>query len=151
MKTITMERVGELDRIWAKECSECLQLGQLYRGPSPFFVQEKYLDAVDLKKMAKKWGVSEKELRTYIALQRYVNSVANSDYEDMPHPEDVARELGVPLAEFNGYLREEVKKIYNSRIEDEDDDIAEWHGTAAEDFGDIEEDILQDAALFGNN
>lgn len=148
MKTITMEQVKKLDRVWTKECSECLQLAQLYRGPSPFFIQEKYLDAVSLKKMAVKWGASEEELQTYITLQRYVNSVANSDCQDLSQPEDVAREFGISLAEFNDYLHEEVKKIHDFRTEDEDD-IADWRDITAEDFGNFEDDILQDAAVEG--
>ena len=81
-------------------------------------------------------------------LERYVNSVANSDCQDLPQPEDVARELGISLAEFNDYLHKEVKKIHDSRIEDEDD-IADWRDTTAEDFGDIEEDLIQDATIQG--
>lgn len=148
MKTITMERVKKLDRIWVKECSECLQMAKSYRGPSPFFIQEKYLDGVDLKKIAMKWRVSIEELQTYITLQRYVNSAANNDCQDLPQPEDAAREFGISLTEFNDYLHEEVKKIHDSRAEDEDD-ITGWRDVTAEDFGDIEDDILQDAAIEG--
>jgi len=150
MKTITMERIREMDRIWAKECSEYLQLAGLYQGPSPFFIQEKYFDAIDLNKLSKKWGVLKDELQSYITLQRYVNLVANNDCENLPLPEDIARELGVPLVEFDDYLKKEVKKIHDSRVEDEDD-IVDWRDVTAEDFGDIEDDILQDAVLFYGN
>jgi len=145
MKTISMERVRELDKIWARESNACLQQGQHYPGPSPFFIQEKYLDATDLVAMARKWGVSIEELQTYIVFQRYVNAVANDDCENLPLPDDIARVLGIPLTEFNDYLHEEVRKIHDSHIEDEDD-IADWRDVTAEDFGDTEEDFLLDEA-----
>lgn len=147
MKTISMERVRELDKIWARESSACLQQGKHYPGPSPFFIQEKYLDATDLTKMAKKWGVSLEELRTYVTVQRYINAAANDDCEDLPFPEDAAGLFGIPLAEFNDYLHMQMKLIHDAREIDEDD-IADWRDVAAEDFG-AEEDILQDAALQG--
>ncbi len=146
MKTISMERVRKLDKIWARECNAYLQQAQHYSGPSPFFIQERYLDGIDLVGMAKKWGVSIEELQTYTVLQKYVNAVANDDCENLHLPDDIARVLGIPLVEFNDYLHEEVKKIHETREIDEDDLAASWHDITAEDFGDTDEDFLFDEA-----
>lgn len=149
MKTNTMDRIRQLDKIWARECSAYLQLAQLYSGPSPFFLQEKYLDAVNLKTMAKKWVVSIEELRIFIAIQRHVNAVANDDIEGLPSEEDIADKFDLPIGEFNRYVQEQVCLIKEARVVDADEDTALWREITAEDFGDIEEDILQDAAVPG--
>ena len=146
MKTISMERVKELDQIWARESNACLQQAQHYPGPSPFFIQERFLDAVDLRKMAKKWGASIEELITYIAVQRYINAVANNDCEDLPLPEDIAEQLAIPLAVFNDYLHDQVKLIHDARSEGDYDDAADWRDVTAEDFSTDEDFLLNEAA-----
>jgi hypothetical protein len=147
MEAISMERVKGLDRIWAKESCECLQLGQIYSGPSPFFLQEKYLDGTDLFAMAKKWKVRVDELRIFVAVQRFVNAVANNDCKDLPSVEDIANQFDLPSADFESYLQEQVGLIREAQAVDDDDFTGD--GPYANDDWDVDLDILAEAGRRG--
>lgn len=146
MKTISMERIRDLDRVWERERNACLQQGQYYPGPSPFFIQEKFLDAADFRKMSKKWKVPLGELRVFVAVQRYVNAVANNDFAGLPEADDVADQLEIPRSEFKSYLKEQVDLIHAARTEEDYDDFEDWRDVTAEDFGDVVEQLLDEAA-----
>lgn len=147
MKTISMDVVRKLDKVWDQQCAEFLTLVQYYRGPMPFFLSEQYIDGIDIPGMARKWGVDAEDLRTYIALRRYIAWSLDGEYRDvLPGVEIIAEQMGIPLNEFNCYLHEQQQQIEADREADEDDSTANWHDVTAEDFGDIEEDFLLDEA-----
>ena len=150
MKTVTMERVVELDKIWLRECNAFLQQGLHYAGPSPFFIQEKYLDGIEINKMSVKWRVPREELIVYIALKIFINACADNDLEGMPTADEIADQMGIPLTVLNNYVDEQVKSIHDARQTDEDDNTVDWHDATAEDFEfDDEEDFLEGAAIQG--
>ena len=148
-RAVSMQRVKELDRIWARECSAYLQLLLSYSGPSPLFIQEESLDE---ERLAKKWRVELFELQAFVRVQRRVNDIVNGVCGPFLTEEDVV-ELGVAFEDFDelqDYLQEQADLVQEAHEVDEDDATAGWHSATAEDFGSDDDDWLQDAAMRGD-
>ena len=121
MKTrkMTLARIRELDKKRDEEVRKFLQLGAAYGDPLPLFLHEEY--AGQLAKMAKKFRVPLEEFQIYVWVQVYINASAQSDCSELPSPESIALQLGIPFKEFNDYLHEQIKLIHDALASDGED------------------------------
>jgi len=109
MKEMSMSRILELDAKRDIEVERFLTLGVAYGSPPPFFLHDEFAD--QLPEMARKFGVSLEEFETYVCVQSYINASAQTDCQDLPSPESVARKLGIPPVKFSNYLHLQMKLI----------------------------------------
>ncbi|MDO8660063.1 MAG: hypothetical protein Q7K54_05730 [Candidatus Parcubacteria bacterium] len=121
IKKMTLSRIRELDKKRDEEVHKFLQMGAAYGEPLPLFLHEEY--SGELPRMAEKFGVPQNEFQTYVWVQVYVNASAQSDCSELPSPEIIALQLGIPLAEFNDYLHEQIKLIHDALADDEDEEF----------------------------
>ncbi|MDO8486542.1 MAG: hypothetical protein Q7S77_02520 [Candidatus Staskawiczbacteria bacterium] len=121
IKKMTLSRIRELDKKKDEEVRKFLQLGVAYGEPLPLFLHEEY--SGELPRMAEKFGVPQDEFQTYVWVQVYINASAQSDCSELPSPESIALQLGVPFAEFEYYLHEQIKLIHAALADDEEEEF----------------------------
>ena len=121
IRTMTLARIQQLDKRCDEETRKFLQLGPAYGDLPPFFLHDEY--AGRLPEMAKNFGASPEEFETYVWVRGYVYSSTQTDCEELPPPEEIAQQMGIPFEEFNEYLLLQMKLIHDAFVAEEDEEF----------------------------
>jgi len=99
----SMECLRNLYVAWAREIEERSRLELAYPAPHPLELHERDLARVDIiPNMAKKWGVSESTMRSFIKFQKRIHREATAEGE--VNPWALAGELMIPGSEASHFV-----------------------------------------------
>ena len=150
MKTLTLNRIRELDEIWNRETLRFVALGIHYGAPHPLFLHRRRPELVDFDAMSQKWdNASEEDLRKFIELRRAISGTALNE-DGAIELDELILDLEISASEvdeFQIYFHSEVRQI--REIAEEESDPLPSAGFPWETGKDLEEDLQADADVPG--